>query len=107
MSRIPRSPDGPAEARIPVPPERDLKVLLAVFWLISAVRAVGALVRHEVFGAEATMALVAVLVLPWLALRPSPDEAPLADPALPRPIPFVRPAKDAARGGTYARKHLL
>ena len=44
--------------------DRDLLPVLALFWLVSVVRVVGALVRHETFGAEATLALVAAVVVP-------------------------------------------
>jgi hypothetical protein len=39
---------------------------MAVFWLASVVRVVGALVRHEAFGAEETLALLAIFAVPFL-----------------------------------------
>ena len=48
--------------------EPELLVVLALFWVVSLVRVVGAIVRHEGFGAEATLALMAVLAIPWLTL---------------------------------------
>ncbi len=44
----------------------SVPAVVALFWLISLVRVVGALLRHEVFGAEATLALTAVLALPFV-----------------------------------------
>ena len=80
--------------RLPQPPsdhlqrghgERELLVVLALFWVVSLVRVVGTVVRHEVFGAEATLALMAVLVIPWLTLRRSTQRRVRA--ALPSPGP--------------------
>jgi hypothetical protein len=46
----------------------SLIVALGVFWLISVVRVTGAFVRHEVFGGESTLALMAVIGIPLLLL---------------------------------------
>lgn len=46
----------------------SLIVALGVFWVISVVRVVGAFVRHEVFAAESTLALMAVIGIPLLLL---------------------------------------
>jgi hypothetical protein len=43
-----------------------LLIVLGLFWLVSVIRCVGGLLRHEVFGAEATLALMAIVGLPWL-----------------------------------------
>jgi hypothetical protein len=54
---------------------------LGFFWAISIVRAVGGLLRHEIFGAEGTLALMAVAVVPWLVWgwqRPQALEEPLS-----------------------------
>ena len=47
----------------------DLLPAAALFWVLSVVRVVGAFARHETFGAEATLALMAVLWVPWLLVR--------------------------------------
>ncbi len=46
----------------------SLIVALGVFWVISVVRVAGAFVRHEVFAAESTLALMAVIGIPLLLL---------------------------------------
>ena len=46
----------------------SLLVALGVFWVISVVRVAGAFVRHEVFGGESTLALMAVIGMPLLLL---------------------------------------
>jgi len=59
-------------------PDRELTVLF-LFWAISLTRVVIGVVRHETFGAEGTLALLAVLVVPWLTrdalTRPTPNRA--------------------------------
>jgi Flp pilus assembly protein TadB len=50
----------------------DRGVVLAAFavlWLVSLARVAGALVHHEVFGGESTLALLALAGLPWLLWR--------------------------------------
>jgi hypothetical protein len=49
--------------------DAHLLVPAALFWAASLVRVVGALARHEAFGTEATLALMAVLWTPWLFVR--------------------------------------
>jgi hypothetical protein len=46
----------------------DLSLLVAfgVFWAVSVARVAGALARHEIFGGESTLALMAVIGLPIL-----------------------------------------
>ena len=39
---------------------------LALFWVVSLLRVVGGLIRHEVFGAEGTLALLAIVAVPRL-----------------------------------------
>jgi hypothetical protein len=46
--------------------ERGLAAVMGIFWLVSLVRVFGALLRHEAVGVEATLALVAVIAIPWL-----------------------------------------
>ena len=46
--------------------DSDLTALLIAFWLVSVVRVVGAVVRNETFFAEASLALIVVVSLPWL-----------------------------------------
>jgi hypothetical protein len=41
--------------------------VVMIVWLASLIRAVGALVDHETFGAEATIALLIALLVPWSA----------------------------------------
>ena len=64
---------SPPQSNPPVAPKRaqrwggrELLVGFALFWAVSLVRVVGGVVRHEVFGAEATLALMAVFGIPWL-----------------------------------------
>jgi hypothetical protein len=45
--------------------DTNLLAVLVVFWVASIARVVSALVRHEIFGAEATLALMAVVAVPW------------------------------------------
>jgi hypothetical protein len=60
-----------------VPPARwidrygDINLLgvFAVFWVASVARVAAGVLRHEVFGAEATLALMAVVLVPWHVLR--------------------------------------
>ena len=47
-------------------PDRDLFAVLALFWAISLTRVAIGLVHHETFGAEGTLAFLAVLLVPWL-----------------------------------------
>jgi hypothetical protein len=47
----------------------DLPLAASLFWVLSLVRVVGAFARHETFGAEATLALMAVLCIPPLLVR--------------------------------------
>ncbi len=49
----------------------DLSVLavFGVFWVISVLRAVGAFARHEVFGTESTLALMAAIGVPLLLIN--------------------------------------
>jgi hypothetical protein len=51
--------------------DADLLFAAALFWVVSLIRVVGAFARHETFGAEATLALIAVLCTPGLLLRRS------------------------------------
>jgi hypothetical protein len=46
-----------------------LLVALALFWVVSLVRVVAALVHREAFDGEATLALMAVVGLPWVLTR--------------------------------------
>jgi hypothetical protein len=58
----------PPKAR-PIRRDRDLAFVAAVVWAASVVRVGFALARGETFGATATLAFVAILVLPVMALR--------------------------------------
>jgi len=46
-------------------PDGDLVPVLLVFWLGSVARAAFGIARQETFGGEATLAAVAVLLVPW------------------------------------------
>jgi hypothetical protein len=45
-------------------PDGDLVPVVMIVWLVSVARVVGAVARQETFGAEATLALLAVGLLP-------------------------------------------
>jgi hypothetical protein len=46
--------------------------VFALFWALSLVRVIGGVLGSEVFGAEGTLALMAVAGIPWLVLgRPA------------------------------------
>jgi hypothetical protein len=47
----------------------DAVIALAVLWIASAVRVVGAFERHEVFGTEATLAFICLIIAPLLVFR--------------------------------------
>ncbi|MDP8998859.1 MAG: hypothetical protein M3O46_01970 [Myxococcota bacterium] len=46
--------------------DRGMLLVLALFWLLSVARVVGGVLRHETFGGEPTLALMAVIAVPWL-----------------------------------------
>jgi hypothetical protein len=58
----------------------SLIVALGLFWVISVVRVTGAFVRHEVFGGESTLALMAVIGIPLLLLSGRAQAARADDP---------------------------
>ncbi|HEX4445285.1 MAG TPA: hypothetical protein VH044_01055 [Polyangiaceae bacterium] len=47
----------------------DVAAMLLVFWIASVVRVVGAAMHHEVFGAEASLAFMSVVAVPWVLGR--------------------------------------
>jgi hypothetical protein len=51
------------------PDDPTLLGALGVFWAVSLIRVVAAIVRRETFDAEATLALMAVLALPWTLVQ--------------------------------------
>lgn len=57
---ISRSPRG----------DRDLLPIWALLWLAAASRVAVAMVHHEIFRAEATLALIVVALIPGLVLSP-------------------------------------
>jgi hypothetical protein len=61
----PPSDTGSTAHEAPAPDE-DLWPVLAAMWVASAVRVAGALWMHQVFGAEATLALAMLLLGPCL-----------------------------------------
>jgi hypothetical protein len=44
-------------------------VALLVLWIVSAIRVAGAAARHEVFGAEATLAFLSLILVPCIVFR--------------------------------------
>lgn len=49
--------------------DSDLLVVGALLWLASIVRVALEFMHERVFGVEATLALIVVVLIPWLALR--------------------------------------
>jgi hypothetical protein len=60
--------------------DTDLLLPATLLWVVSLVRVVGAVLRHETFGAEATLALVVGLCVPVLLVRASKRPRRLARP---------------------------
>ena len=55
--------DASASSRV----EGPVLVAVVLFWAVSLVRVVGAIAGHEVFGGEATLALMVAVGTPWAA----------------------------------------
>ena len=72
LPEVERTPAEPAEDERY--PDSDLWPVFIVFWLASVVCVVVALLRHETFGTEATLAALAIVLVPWLMLRADGDE---------------------------------
>jgi hypothetical protein len=67
VRRITRAkPDGAPIERESQCPDRDLLAVLFFFWMISLARVLVGVARTETFGTEGTLALLAVLLGPWL-----------------------------------------
>jgi isoprenylcysteine carboxyl methyltransferase (ICMT) family protein YpbQ len=49
--------------------DSGLVVVGALLWLTALVRVLLGLWSHEVFGTEASLALMVILILPWLAIK--------------------------------------
>jgi Flp pilus assembly protein TadB len=49
--------------------EGPVRAALLIFWTVSLVRVVGAVLGHEVFGAEATLAAIVAVGVPLVAWR--------------------------------------
>jgi hypothetical protein len=49
--------------------DADVVLAMALLWMLSAIRVVGAVMRREVFGAEASLATVSLVVIPWMLFR--------------------------------------
>jgi hypothetical protein len=62
---VPTRPEVARAARA----EGPLIAMLLVFWIVSVVRVAGAILSHEAFGAEATLALMAAVGIPWAGWR--------------------------------------
>jgi hypothetical protein len=58
------------------PGDPTVLVAFGLFWILSLVRVVWGFCWHEVFGAELTLALIAVVGLPWLFLGRTERLAP-------------------------------
>jgi hypothetical protein len=97
-----RSP-GPRPSNVsplPLPPrapwwsDGDVAAMMLVFWIASVARVAGAFARHEVFGAEASLAFMSVLVVPWVfgraLLRSRRRRASVAPPQAGAPRPALR-----------------
>jgi hypothetical protein len=59
----------------------DLVVALGALWAVSIVRVAGAAHRHEVFGAEATLAFICMFAIPWLMVKARVARGPVVDDA--------------------------
>ncbi|HEX3593987.1 MAG TPA: hypothetical protein VHU80_02765 [Polyangiaceae bacterium] len=51
----------------------ELTPVFVLLWIVSVVRVVAAVARRETFGVIPTMALVSIVLLPWLLPRESSD----------------------------------
>jgi hypothetical protein len=47
----------------------DVLVAMVVLWIASVVRVAGAVVRHEVFGTESSLAFLSAVIVPWVLVR--------------------------------------
>ncbi len=81
VHRLSDSSHGPSGTSAATPPlarfrprwrDGDVLVALLALWLASVVRVVGAGIRHEVFGAEATLAFMSVVLVPCIFFRARP-----------------------------------
>jgi hypothetical protein len=61
----------PADSERDAFPDAEVLPFLGLFWLASVVRVGAAIARHEVMGAEATLAGLAVVFLPLLFKEPA------------------------------------
>jgi hypothetical protein len=77
----PRDPSRPCTAALASPRadrftprwrNGDVVVALLILWVASAVRVVGAAARHEIFGTEATLALMSLVFVPCVLFRARP-----------------------------------
>jgi hypothetical protein len=87
--KSPPSPSPAADAR-PAPAhtgvqarvrrwrDADILLALATLWMVSVVRVAGAAQRHEVFGAEATLAFISMFAIPWLIVKARLARGPAA-----------------------------
>ena len=78
----PREPSRPSGVAVPSPRRArftplwrngDVLVGLLLLWVASAVRVVGAAMRHEIFGTEATLALMSLVFVPCVLFRARPS----------------------------------
>lgn len=61
----------PARPKVETPAwDLDLLPMWIPLWLAATSRVIVALVHHETFRADATLALIVMVVIPWLALSP-------------------------------------
>jgi hypothetical protein len=100
--REPSRPSGvaatsPRGARFKSRRNGDVLVALLFLWVASAVRVVGAAMRHEIFGTEATLALMSLVLVPcgFFRARPRTELRRSSDPT--RPVLRLVEREPAAR----------
>jgi hypothetical protein len=77
------------EPSCPLPERRELLPVAIVLWVASVARVAMTVLHYDLFGAEATLALACVFLIPALALRAARDGTDKPDIGS-RPIPVER-----------------
>lgn len=62
-------PSSPAPRKKPSWCDGEHVAVVSAFWLLSAARVVAGVLQHETFGAEATLALLVTILVPWVSVR--------------------------------------
>jgi hypothetical protein len=62
-------PEGATVPRRAFLSHADLVPAFVLLWIVSVLRVVGGIVRHEAFGAEASLAAMACVGVPWLLVQ--------------------------------------